>query len=148
MADSQVALDLSEYAALGDWRTLLRSPQPRREGHDRPTSSASRDAYLQVASNRTLGASSRRGAGPRAADRDAGRRHTSEGIEGGDVKDAGEVLRRDARQHRRAHDAQRELKGGIKAALLPKKTRGGKVELLLALHWATRSRCNGPEPAA
>ena len=34
-----------------------------------------------------------------------------------------------------ARTTRSELKGGIKAALLPKKTRGGKVELTLALHW-------------
>ena len=34
-----------------------------------------------------------------------------------------------------ARTARKELKGGIKAAFLPKKTRGGKVHLALHLHW-------------
>jgi zinc protease len=56
------------------------------------------------------------------------------GIDGGEVKDQGEQFSAtldtiDSRTTRK------ELKGGIKAALLPKKTRGGKVILQLALHW-------------
>ena len=56
------------------------------------------------------------------------------GIEGGALKDQGEQFSAtldtiDARTTRK------DLAGGIKAALLPKKTRGGKVTLQLALHW-------------
>ena len=50
------------------------------------------------------------------------------------AKEAGEAFDADAREHRGAHPAS-TLPGGLKLALLPKKTRGGSVFAGIALRF-------------
>ncbi|MBL9016316.1 MAG: insulinase family protein [Myxococcales bacterium] len=134
MADSQlIAVELSEFAALGDWRTLF----------------AYRDRVMKVTAAdvqrvaKAFFKQSNRTSGRFIPTKDADRAPLTEtpdvttvvkGIEGGDVKEQGEVFAATL-DNIEARTTRRELKGGIKATLLPKKTRGGKVELRLALHW-------------
>lgn len=134
MADSQlIAVELSEFAALGDWRTLFAY-------RDRVAKVTPADvqrvakAYFKQ-SNRTSGRF--------IPTKDADRAPLTEtpdyaaavkGIEGGEVKDQGEVFAATL-DNIELRTLRSQLKGGIKAALLPKKTRGAKVELRLSLHW-------------
>ncbi len=134
MADSErIAVELSEYAALGDWRTLF----AYRNRVEKVTVADVRRVAKTFfkSSNRTLGKF--------IPTKDVDRAPLTEtpdvaayvkGIEGGEVKEQGEVFV--ATLDNIEQRTQRvQLKAGIKAALLPKKTRGGKVELSLALHW-------------
>ncbi|MBA3498805.1 MAG: insulinase family protein, partial [Deltaproteobacteria bacterium] len=134
LANSQlIAIELSEAAALGDWRSIF----ALRDAVAKVTAADAQKAaqtYFK-ATNRTSG----RFIPTKVVDR-APLVETPDilafvkGIEGGEVKDRGEQFSAtldtiDTRTTRK------ELKGGIKAALLPKKTRGGKVILQLSLHW-------------
>jgi zinc protease len=147
MADSQgIAIELSEFAAVGDWRMLF----------------AYRDRVAQVTAAdvqrvaKTYFKQSNRTTGRFIPTRDSDRAPLTEspdvvaavkGIEGGDVKEQGEAFvasldNIDARTRRG------ELRAGIKAAFLPKKTRGGKVELQLALHWGDEKALQGKQVIA
>jgi zinc protease len=136
MADSQrIAVDLSEFAALGDWRTLFAY---RQRVEKITTADVVRVAknYFK-ASNRTSGTFI-----PTAAPDRAPLTETPDvaiyvkGIEGGGDTQAakGEAFAATL-ENIEQRTARKELAGGISAALLPKKTRGGKVELELRLHW-------------
>jgi zinc protease len=134
MANSQeIAVYLSEFAAIGDWRTMFAY-------RDRISKVTVADvqrvakAYFK-ASNRTVG----RFIPTKDADRaplttTPDVEQLVKDIQGGEVKDAGEVFAATL-DNIEARTTRKDLKGGIKAALLPKKTRGGKVELALQLHW-------------
>jgi zinc protease len=142
MADSeQIAIELSEFAALGDWRMLFAY-------RDRVGEVTAADVRRVAAaffkrSNRTSG----RFVPTKAVDR-APLTETPDvapivkGIEGGTVKDQGEVFAATL-DNIEARTTRKELKGGIKAALLPKKTRGGKVQLQLALHFGDERSLRG-----
>ncbi len=132
---SQLAIALSDYAAEGDWRTLFAyrdqvqkvtvadvarvassyfKPSNRTVGRFIPTKDPSRAPLTET---------------PNVAD-------IVKGIASGDVKDQGErfvasLENIEARTQRGA------LKSGVKTALLAKKTRGGRVELVLQLHWGS-----------
>ncbi len=147
MADSQlIAVELSEFAALGDWRAIFAY-------RDRIAKITAADvqrvakAYFK-ASNRTTGRF--------IPTKDADRAPLTEtpdiaaavkGIENGAVKDQGEVFA-GTFDNIEARTTRKELKGGIKAALLPKKTRGGKVELRLRLHFGDEKSLQGKQVAA
>jgi zinc protease len=134
MADSQeIAIGLSEYAALGDWRTLF--------AYRNRVEKVTPDDVQRVA--KTFFKSANRTSGRFIPTKDAERAPLIEtpdvaayvkGIEGGDVKEKGEVFV-SSLENLEARTKRTELKGGIKAAFLPKKTRGGKVTLTLQLHW-------------
>ncbi len=130
---SEISIILSEFAALGDWRSLFAyrnsvakvtaadvarvaktffKPANRTSGRFVPTKDIDRSPLTET---------------PAIAD-------YVKGIDGGEVKDQGEVFVASL-DNIEARTTRKELKGGIKAALLPKKTRGGKVELELRLHW-------------
>ncbi len=140
---SQLAIALSEYAAEGDWRTLFAyrdhikkvtvadvarvastyfKPSNRTIGRFIPTTDPSRAPLTET---------------PNVAD-------IVKGIESGDVKDKGEgfvasLENIEARTQRGA------LKSGLKTALLAKKTRGGRVELVLQLHWGNEAALQNKE---
>ena len=134
MADSQqLAIELSEFAALGDWRALFAY-------RDRVATITTADVQ-RVA--KTYFKASNRTSGRFIPTKDADRAPLTEtpdiaavvkGIESGDRKDQGEVFAATL-DNIEARTLRKDLGNGIKAALLPKKTRGGKVELRLALHW-------------
>ncbi len=147
MADSQdIAVELSEYAAIGDWRSIFAY---RNRVEKVTTADVQRvaKAYFK-ASNRT--------AGRFVPTKDADRAPLTEtpdvenyvkGIEGGEVKEQGEVFAATL-DNIEARTIRKELKGGIKAALLSKKTRGGKVSLSLALHWGDEKSLQNRSSAA
>ncbi len=147
LADSQqIAIELSEFAALGDWRTLFAY-------RDRVGTVTTADV-LRVA--KTYFKQSNRTAGRFVPTVDADRAPLTEtpdvaaivrGIDGGAVKDQGEVFAATL-DNIEARTKRSELKGGIKAALLPKKTRGGKVELRLRLHFGDETTLQGKRVAA
>ena len=142
----QIAVGLSEFAALGDWRTLFAY---RDRVASITTADVQRVAKLYFKqSNRTSGRF--------VPTKDADRAPLTEtpdvaavvkGIEGGVVTDAGEVFAATL-DNIEARTKRSELKGGIKAALLPKKTRGGKVELRLRLHFGDEKTLQGKRIAA
>jgi zinc protease len=133
-ADSQsLAIELSEYAALGDWRTLF-AYRARVEKITVADVARVAGAYFK-ASNRTVGRFIPTAKPERAPLTEAPDIATVvKGIEGGGPADAGEafVATLDNIEQRTKRV---ELAGGISAALLPKKARRGRVELELDLHW-------------
>ena len=147
MADSErIAVELSEYAALGDWRTLFAYRDAVKAVKLADVQRVAK-TYLK-ASNRTLGTF--------VPTKDADRAPLTEtpdvqayvkGIEGGEVQQQGEVFAATL-DNIEQRTTRSELKGGIKAALLPKKTRGGKVELALALHWGDAKSLQNKSTAA
>src|SRR5690606_13928509 len=69
------------------------------------------------------------------------------GIEGGEATEQGEVFAATL-DNIEQRTTRTELAGGIKAALLPKKTRGGRVQLSLALHWGDEKSLQNKRTAA
>jgi zinc protease len=130
MANSQaVAIRLSTFAALGDWRTMFAY-------RDRVEKTTTADVQ-RVA--KTFFKQSNRTSGRFVPTKDPDRAPLIEtpdvvaavkGIEGGAVKEQGEAFVASL-ENIEARTTRKELKGGIKAAFLPKKTRGGKVQLNL-----------------
>ncbi|MDX2090769.1 MAG: pitrilysin family protein [Kofleriaceae bacterium] len=145
--DSQeLAVELSEFAALGDWRSLFAY---RNQIEKVTTADVQRvaKAYFKQ-SNRTSG----RFIPTKDADRAP---HTEtpdiaaavKGIESGTPKDVGEVFVATL-ENIEGRTTRKTLANGIKAALLPKKTRGGKVQLRLALHWGDEKSLQGKQTIA
>jgi zinc protease len=137
----EISVELSEFAALGDWRMLFAY-------RDRVGKVTAADVQRVAAayfkqSNRTSG----RFIPTKAVDRAP---HTEtpdvaaavKGIESGTVKDQGEAFAATL-DNIEARTTRKVLRGGIKAAFLPKKTRGGKVELQLALHFGDEKSLRG-----
>jgi zinc protease len=147
LADTQqLAVELSEFAALGDWRALFAF----RDRVDKVTA-----ADVQRVA-KTYFKPSNRTSGRFIPTKDADRAPLTEtpdiaaavqGIEGGTVKEQGEsfaaTLENIEKRTRRM-----QLPSGIKAALLPKKTRGGRVELRLSFHWGDEKSLQGKEVIA
>lgn len=141
-----LAVELSEYAALGDWRTLFAY-------RDRVKKVTAADVQ-RVA--KTFFKSSNRTLGTFIPTKDIDRAPLTEtpdvnayvaGIDGGELKDRGEMFT--ATLDNIEQRTQRtQLEGGIRAALLPKKTRGGKVSLNLALHWGDEKSLQDKKTAA
>ena len=147
MADSaRIAVELSEFAALGDWRTIFAYRDAVQKVTTADVSRVAKTFFK--GSNRTLG----RFVPTKASDR-APLTETPDveayvkGIESGDVKEKGETFAATL-ENIEARTTRRELKGGIKAALLPKKTRGGKVKLSLRLHFGDEKSLQGRAMAA
>jgi zinc protease len=143
---SRIAVELSEFAALGDWRTLF-AYRDRVQKVTKADVQRVAKQFLKP-SNRTLG----RFLPTKEIDR-APLTETPnvadyvKGIEGGEVKDQGEVFAATL-DNIEARTQRVELKGGIKAAFLPKKTRGGKVQLSLRLHWGDEKALQNRKTAA
>lgn len=134
MADSQrIAVELSEFAALGDWRSLFAYRDRVGKVTPEDVQRVAKTFFKQ--SNRTTG----RFVPTKDADR-APHVETPDiqamvkGIEGGEVKEQGEAFVASL-DNIEARTTRKQLANGIAAAFLPKKTRGGKVELQLQLHW-------------
>lgn len=135
MADStQIAIELSEWAAIGDWRTLF----AHRDAISKVTvADVQRVAKTYfIKSNRTVGVFTPikdpvRAPLTETADVAAFVKDVKTGTA---AAATGEVF--EATLDNIDKRTQRvELKGGVKAAFLDKKTRGGKVSLHLSLHW-------------
>ena len=147
MADSQeIAINLSEFAALGDWRTLFAYRERVKKVKLADVQRVAKTFFKQ--SNRTLGKyiptkSSDRAPLTETPDVAA----YVKGIESGDVKEQGENFAATL-DNIEQRTTRKPLKAGIKAALLPKKTRGGKVELSLALHWGDEKSLQNKAAAA
>lgn len=147
IADSQqLAIELSEFAALGDWRALFAY-------RDRVEKVTTADV-VRVA--RTYFKPSNRTSGRFVPTRDADRAPLTEapdiqqvvkGIEGGTGAAPGEVFAATL-PNIEARTLRVVLAGGIKAALLPKQTRGGKVQLRLDLHWGDATSLRGKQTIA
>ncbi len=145
MADSRnLALRLSEFIALGDWRTLFAyRERVKKVTVDDVTRVAK--AYFR-ASNRTSGRF--------VPSKDIERAPLTEapaienivrGIDGGEVKEQGEAFASTI-ENIEAHTQRTSLPAGIEAAYLPKKTRGGKVQLELHLHFGNAKDLQGKGP--
>lgn len=134
MANSQeIAVYLSEFAAIGDWRTMFAYRDRIAKVTVADVQRVAKEYFK--ASNRTVG----RFIPTKDADRaplttTPDVQELVKDIQGGEVKDAGEVFAATL-DNIEARTSRKDLKGGIKAAFLSKKTRGGKVQLALQLHW-------------
>ena len=141
MANStDLAVQLSEQAAQGDWRTLFAYRTSVQKVTAADVARVAKTYYKPA--NRTLGKF--------IPTKDAERAPLTErpsiepivkGIEGGEVKEQGEAFvatfaNIDARTTRKDI-------AGFKAAMLPKKTRGGRVELVIELHWGDEKSLQG-----
>ena len=136
-----IAIALSEFAALGDWRSLFAYRAAAAKVNAADVARVAKQFYKQ--SNRTLGRFIPTKESERAPLQDTPDITAYvKGIEGGDVKEQGEVFVASL-DNIEARTQRKELKGGIKAALLPKKTRGGKVALTLRLHWGDEKSLQG-----
>jgi zinc protease len=147
MASSEeISVELSEFAALGDWRTLFAY-------RDRVGKVTAADVQRVAAtffqqSNRTTGRFIPTKAVERAPLTEPPDVAAAvKGIEGGAVAEPGEVFAATL-DNIEARTTRKELKGGIRAALLPKKTRGGKVELQLALRFGDEQSLRGKSTIA
>jgi zinc protease len=147
MADSKgLALELSDYAALGDWRAIFAYRNRVKKVTAADVQRVARTFFKS--SNRTLG----KFIPTKEIDR-APLTETPDvssyvaGIDGGEIEERGETFA--ATLDNIEQRTQRtQLKGGIKAALLPKRTRGGKVSLNLALHWGDDKSLRNTRTAA
>ena len=142
----QIAVELSEFAALGDWRTLFAYRDRVKQVTAADVQRVAKLYFKQ--SNRTLGRF--------VPTKDVDRAPLTEtpdvaayvkGIEAGDAIDQGEVFAATL-DNIAARTTRKDLAGGLKAALLPKKTRGGKVGLSLRLHWGDDASLQGKSTAA
>ncbi len=142
MTDSQqIAIELSEFAALGDWRALFAYRE-----HVKKVTAAD---VARVA--KTFFKASNRTSGRFIPTKDADRAPLVEtpdiaayvkGIEDGESQAQGEVFAATL-ENIEARTVRSVLPGGIKAAVLAKKTRGGKVELRLQMHWGDETSLRG-----
>ncbi len=145
--DSQeLAVNLSEFAALGDWRTLF----AYRARVEKVTTAD----VVRVA--RTYFKSSNRTLGKFLPTKDADRAPLTEtpdvanyvkGIEGGKAADQGEVFQASL-DNIESRTTRKSIKGGTDVALLSKKTRGGKVALSFKLHWGDEKSLQNKATAA
>ncbi|MCC6609374.1 MAG: insulinase family protein [Burkholderiales bacterium] len=140
-----LAITLSDFIAMGDWRLLFwyrdRIGTVTREDVQRVAT-----AYLRPA-NRTLGIfvprdKAERVAIPAAPDIAA----VLKDVRGDDAIAAGEAFD-PTPAHLEARVIRRELAGGMKLALLPKRTRGAKVNATLVLHWGDEASTVGRSAA-
>jgi zinc protease len=134
MADSRrVAIQLTESIGLGDWRTMFSS---REQVKNLKIEDVARVARLYFkSSNRTTGRFLPTKEIDRAPLTDTPNvANIVKGIEGGGATEVGEAFAA-TYDNIESRTVRKELKGGIRAALLPKKTRGGKVELTLTLRF-------------
>jgi zinc protease len=147
MADSKdLALELSDYAALGDWRAIFAYRNRVKNVTAADVQRVARTYFKS--SNRTLGTF--------IPTKDIDRAPLTEtpdinayvaGLEGGEIADRGETFTATL-DNIEQHTQRKQLEGGIKAALLPKKTRGGTVSLNLALHWGDDKSLQNTRTAA
>jgi len=140
-----LAITLSEFIAMGDWR-LLFLYQDQVEKVTRQDVQRVATAYLRP-ENRTLGlfiptAHPTRVAMPPVPDVQAMLKDFSgaESIAAGEAFDP-------TPQNIEARLLRRELPGGMKLAMLPKRTRGGKVNAALVLHWGNEQETMGRSAA-
>jgi zinc protease len=139
----QLAVELSEFAALGDWRSLFAYRNQIEKVTVADVQRVAKAYFKQ--SNRTSG----RFVPTKDADRAP---HTEtpdiaevvKGIESGKPKELGEVFAATL-DNIEARTTRKTLANGIKAVLLPKKTRGGKVQLRLSLHWGDEKSVQGKQ---
>ncbi|MCL4799636.1 MAG: insulinase family protein [Burkholderiales bacterium] len=146
LSDSRaLAITLSEFVAMGDWRLLFwfrdRVAQVTREEVQRAAVT-----YLRPA-NRTLGIfvprdQPERVAIPAAPDVTAMLKDFADtaGVAAGEAFDP-------TPGNLEARLVRRELPGGMKLAMLPKRTRGGKVNAALVLHWGDEQSTTGRSTA-
>ena len=129
----RIAIGLSEWAAVGDWRTLFAYRAAVGKVTAADVTRVAKEFFQQ--SNRTLGHFIPTKTPDRAPlEQTPDIQAYVAGVESGAAIEQGEAFAAtldniEARTHRQ------DLAGGIKAALLSKKTRGGKVVLQLRLHW-------------
>jgi zinc protease len=141
-ADSQeIAVELSEFAALGDWRSIF-AYRDRVEKITVADVTRVAKTYFK-ASNRTTGRF--------IPTKDADRAPLTEtpdiaavvkGIEDRPVKDPGEAFAATL-ENIESRTVRSVLPSGIKSAVLAKKTRGAKVELRFNMHWGDEKSLQG-----
>jgi zinc protease len=136
---------LSEFAALGDWR-LFYLYRDRLKKVSLEDVQRVADTYLKPA-NRVYGVfvpteKVDRAAIPATPDLQA----ALDGFQGGASVKLGEAFDPSAKNIE-ARLARAELANGIRTALLPKKTRGGRVVASLTLHWGDEKRLSNREVA-
>ncbi len=129
----RLAVELSEAIALGDWRTLFASREQIKKVTLADVTRVAKTYFKK--SNRTSGRflpTKENDRAPQDATPDVA--SIVQGIESGAAAQAGEEF---AATHENidARTVRKELKGGIRAALVSKKTRGGKVELALTFRF-------------
>jgi len=136
---------LAEFHALGDWR-LYFLYRDRLRAVEAPDVQRVAEAYLKPA-NRVLGhfvptADPQRAQIPEAPDLQA----ALAGYEGGTALTAGEAFD-PSPQNIEARLERRTLANDVRIALLPRRTRGGKVVAKIDLHWGDEQSTRGRSTA-
>ena len=145
LESSQLVSALSEYAAIGDWRLFfLYRDRLRKVGVGDVQAAA---AHYLKASNRVLGLfvptdKPDRAQIPPAPDLEA----ALGGYKGGERVRLGEAFD-PSPKNIESRLVRRTVSNGIRLALLPKQTRGGRVVANLTLHWGDESKLMNREVA-
>jgi zinc protease len=147
MADSQqVAIMLTEFAAMGDWRLMFVA----RDRLDKVTAAnvaAAAERYFKRA-NRTVGLFLPTEDVERAPLPEAPKvAELVEGYQGRGALAAGEAFEASF-DNIEARTERRTLAGGMKVAMLPKQTRGNKVKAQIGLRFGTAKSLRGKTAAA
>ncbi len=148
LANSQeVAVFMSEFVALGDWRTLFAYRDAVKRVQIADVQRVAKEYFKP--SNRTVGKFLPiAGTVDRAPLTERGNvEDYVKDVKEGEVKDRGEQFAATL-DNIEARTTRKQLAGGIKAAFLAKKTRGGTVHLALHLHWGTPAALQGKRSAA
>lgn len=147
MNNSQaVALQLSSWAAIGDWRMLFLDRDRVREATAARSQAAALNYFKR--SNRTVG----RFIPEQTPDRaiiPTGPDLTSllEGYKGDEGRSLGEAFD-PSPDNIDARTIRRDLPGGIELAMLPKETRGDQVNATIRLHFGDLGSLNGKDTVA
>ncbi len=141
-SDSErVAVLLSEYAALGDWRTIFTYREQVKKTTLADVQRVAK-AYFK-SSNRTMGEFIPSKETDRAPFTEAPPiEKIVAGIEGGAGTTQGENFTATL-DSLEARTQRKQLKGGLSAAFVPKKNRGGRVRLQLNLHFGDETSLAG-----
>jgi zinc protease len=135
MANSQeIAIELSEMAAIGDWRMLFAYRDQVKKVTAADVQRVAKSYFR--ASNRTLGRyiPTKGGIDRAPLTETSDVAAAVKNVQSGTPQEQGEAFAATL-ENIEARTKKGAIQGGIKTALLAKKTRGGKVELQLRLHW-------------
>ena len=144
---ARVGLRLSESAAQGDWRLMFLHRD--RMAKVTPADVQRVAGHYLKPSNRTVGVFiPTKAAGPGDGSADAGRGGAAQGLQGHARRSPQGEAFEATYANIEAHTQRSKLPVGMKLALLPKQTRGNRVNATLTFHYGSEADLTGKEAAA